>query len=172
LEVGNIENLVRPVVEKSGYELYDLEFGGRVLRVFIEKEGGVSLQDCVEVTKLLGPLLDVEDVIPGSYELEVSSPGLERVLRKPHHFERSIGSKLKVKTREPMSRWNSSQVEEDKYYLNRHKLTGELKAVEGDSILMTADQRDTRIPIAEIQKAQIIFENEKQPKKGKKPHGR
>ena len=72
LDIDKVESVIRPFIEKSGLSLYDIEFLGRILRVSIEKPGGVSLEDCVETSRLLNPLLDVEDLVPGGkYELEV-----------------------------------------------------------------------------------------------------
>ena len=169
MEVSRIENLIRPVVEGSGYELYDIELGGRILKIFIDKQGGVSLTDCVDVTKLLGPILDVEDVVPGGqYSLEVSSPGLERVLRKPQHYAAVVGKRLSVRTIGPLSQWNGA----DKFYEARKKITGDLKSFDGSTIVVLADGREAKIPIQSIQKAQVVFEVEVGQKKGNKPHGR
>ena len=94
--IQKIEILAGQVAEREGVRIYDLEFSGgtqgRVLRVFIDKEGGVSIEDCANVSRGLNLLLDVEDPIPGGkYSLEVSSPGMERILRKSWHFTGEIG---------------------------------------------------------------------------------
>ena len=166
--IQKVTDIVKPVIEGSGFKIYDLEMVGRYLRIYLQKEGGVSIDDCVEMTKLLGPLLDVEDVVPGnSYELEISSPGLERILKRPDHFKGAVGEKIWVKSLRPMSEWNGTDV----YYLKRHKLTGVLEAVESNAILVKADNRVTKIPIEEVAKAQVLFEVQKGEKKGKKSHG-
>lgn len=101
--VSTVRELLEPVLEDLGFECVDLEFKrepqGQVLRIFIDKPGGVTLDDCVSVSREVGSLLEVDDPIPGKYRLEVSSPGLDRPLKKPADFERFAGQKVKVKTR-------------------------------------------------------------------------
>src|SRR3954453_2234906 len=96
-------DLVREVVERvavsNGLEVVEVEFRGggksRMLRIFIDKPGGVTHQDCADLSRELGTILDVEEAIPGrSYVLEVSSPGLDRALRRPADFERFVGSRV------------------------------------------------------------------------------
>jgi ribosome maturation factor RimP len=110
----NNEELIRrgwrelePLLHDQGYELVELEvamFGGRrILRVFIDKEGGISLNDCQAVSQMLGPVLDSTDLMEGSsYTLEVSSPGFDRPVRKPGDFERFAGERIKIKTVMPV----------------------------------------------------------------------
>lgn len=105
--VEKVEKIANPIVEGEGLSIYDVEFKrepqGWVLRVFICRErGNVSIDDCVKVSRQLNVLLDVEDVIEHAYHLEVSSPGLTRSLKKIRHFEKSINSVVKIKTKEPI----------------------------------------------------------------------
>jgi len=99
--------LLEPLLEAQGYELVDMEyrqeFGRYILRLFIDKPGGVNLEDCVHLTGVIGPFLDVEDVVPQEYNLEVSSPGLNRPLTKPQHFAQVLGQKIRLKARKPLS---------------------------------------------------------------------
>jgi ribosome maturation factor RimP len=111
--LNQIRKMAEEVAAREGCYLYDLEMvgagGGRVLRVTIDREGdgGVSIVDCSNVSRGLNLLLDVEDVIPGGqYNLEVSSPGLERVLKEARHFQRAIGQKVSVKTFAPLLQFN------------------------------------------------------------------
>ena len=94
--------LLEPTVEGLGFELADLDvrLGGRngLVRVFIDKPDGISLEDCEAVSLAVSALLDVEDPVPGHYDLEVSSPGLNRKLTKPQHFERFRGEEVKVES--------------------------------------------------------------------------
>lgn len=94
--------MVLPVLAGYGLELADLELKGegrrQVLRIFIDKPGGVTLDDCAEVSRDVSALLEVEDPIEGAYTLEVSSPGLDRPLKKPRDFERHIGRLVRIKT--------------------------------------------------------------------------
>jgi len=101
-----VQRLILPLLESAGMELVDLEFKreGRdwFLRLFIDKDGGVTLDDCAEVSREVGSLLEVEDPIPSAYRLEVSSPGLDRPLKKPADFERFRGSLVKLRTYEKL----------------------------------------------------------------------
>lgn len=100
--VDELVDLVEPIVEDYGYELVDLEFKQEgpewFLRIFIDKEGGVGLDDCVTVSREVGAILEVEDLIDRAYRLEVSSPGMDRPLKRPEDFERFSGERVKVKT--------------------------------------------------------------------------
>lgn len=104
--IERVEELVVPILKSLGLFLWDIEFrkeGPRwLLRIYIDRESGVTLDDCEAVSKDLGVALDVEDIIPHSYTLEVSSPGLDRTLTKPEHFRRFIGNRVKVKTFKPV----------------------------------------------------------------------
>ena len=98
--------LLEPTIERLGYQLWDLEvkLGGKhgVLRVFIDKPDGIGLDDCEKVSLAVSALLDVEDPLPGHYDLEVSSPGLDRKLTKIEHFQRFEGETVKVQMRFPI----------------------------------------------------------------------
>ncbi len=103
---GKVKKLVEPIIQSLGYRLFDVELKserGWVLRVIIDKRGGVTIKDCEEVSRRIGPLLDVEDPIPFSYRLEISSPGLNRELEKPEHYDFFKGRLVKVFLREPVS---------------------------------------------------------------------
>jgi ribosome maturation factor RimP len=102
-----VETILGPLLDAEGFSLVDVEYkrerGGWVLRVFIDKEGGVTLDDCARVSREFGQLLDVEDIIPTSYQLEVSSPGLDRPLKKEEDFVKYSGRKVRIKTKEQVS---------------------------------------------------------------------
>jgi len=99
-------DLLEPALEGLGYELVDLEYRreerGWVVRLFVDSEAGVNLDDCVKVSREVGVLLEVEDPVPQAYNLEVSSPGMDRILKKPRDFERFVGQQVKLKTFESM----------------------------------------------------------------------
>ncbi len=101
--IESVREILNPLLLEGGLELVDLEYRregrGRVLRIYIDKEGGVTVDDCAKLSRELGILLDVHDVIPGSYNLEVSSPGLTRALKRPRDFERFRGKMVKIKTK-------------------------------------------------------------------------
>ena len=105
--VATVEALLAATVEAQGVELYDLEFiteyGRKVLRLYIDKEGGVDLNDCERVSRAVEPALDAHDPIPHAYVLEVSSPGIERKLVKASHYLRHIGEVVEVKLHKPLA---------------------------------------------------------------------
>ncbi len=108
IDLEHVREVAQRVTASSGLELVDLEFRGaggkaRMLRLFIDKPGGVTHADCEAVSREVGTILDVEDAVPGgSYTLEVSSPGLDRKLTEPEDFGRFVGSRVKLTTREPI----------------------------------------------------------------------
>jgi ribosome maturation factor RimP len=104
---SQIERILDPILASLGLTLWDLEFkkdGPRwLLRVYIDRDGGgVTLNDCEAVSRDLGMALDVEDIITHAYTLEVSSPGLDRSLTKPEHYGKCVGSRIRIKTFEPV----------------------------------------------------------------------
>jgi ribosome maturation factor RimP len=108
LDMEHVRGVVERVAASRGLEVVDVEFRGggksRMLRVFIDKPGGVSHEDCANVSHEVGTILDVEDAVPGgSYLLEISSPGLDRKLVRPADYQRFTGSVVKVTTREPVA---------------------------------------------------------------------
>jgi len=105
--VDRVKELLLPILEEGGFELVDVEFVrepvGWVLRIYADRpEGGITISDCQWISERIGTLLDVEDLIPHAYNLEVSSPGLDRPLRTQRDFERHVGIVVKIKTHEPM----------------------------------------------------------------------
>jgi len=145
-----IGSIVEPALEAEGYILVDLEFRreGRawILRLFIDKpEGGITLEDCQKASILLSPLLDVEDVIEGRYYMEVSSPGINRRIRKKADFERFAGTKVKIQLRSPID--------------GRKKITGIIEGVEGDKVFIRNENAGasklSRVPLAVIARANL-----------------
>ena len=105
--VDRVKELLLPILEEGGFELVDVEFVrepvGWVLRIYADRpEGGITISDCQWISERIGTLLDVEDLIPHAYNLEVSSPGLDRPLKTRRDFERHVGIVVKIKTHEPM----------------------------------------------------------------------
>jgi ribosome maturation factor RimP len=168
-DIKKIETVVRPLIEGSGFSLYDLEFQGRTLKVFIEKPGGVTIEDCVETSRLLNPVLDVEDVIPGgSYELEVSSPGLDRELRRYEHFAQVLGQIIHIQTLDIIAEWNNTDMAGDTFFEKRKKFKGQLKNLNEKDLEILCEGRSVIVPLDKISRAYVDFELVKQPKKGKK----
>jgi ribosome maturation factor RimP len=144
-----IAALAEQAAASMGMELVLVEVrgdGGKaVVRVFMDKPGGISLNDCERFSKRFSVLLDVEDVIPFSYTLEVSSPGLDRPLAKEEHFLRFAGKNARVRTRLPIN--------------GQRNFTGKIIGmVEGRLLLETAPARQVDIALSEIEKANLVIE--------------
>ncbi|MDU0458690.1 MAG: ribosome maturation factor RimP [Geobacteraceae bacterium] len=149
-----VKGIAMPILESMGLELVDIEFGkvGRdaVLRLFIDKEGGVMLDDCADVSRELSMILDVEDVITCNYTLEVSSPGLDRPLKKPSDYERFSGRLIKVRTYEPL---------QDDRGNKRKTFLGKLEGLFDGVIRMTLTEgQSASIPLDRVAKANLEFE--------------
>ncbi len=154
-----IQKIASEVSLREGCELYDLEMIGagnaRVLRVYIDKATGVGIEDCSNVSKGMNLLLDVEDVIPGGmYNLEVSSPGLDRVLKSKMHFEKAVGKKVFIQLTQNLGTLGAV----DKGIISMKKFDNILDAVEGDDLLFTIRTEKIKIPISIIEKAKLVFE--------------
>jgi ribosome maturation factor RimP len=153
-DIDQVRAVAQRVTDSLGLELWDLEFHGggkgRMLRIFIDKPEGVTHEDCANVSREVGTILDVEDPIPGSYTLEVSSPGLDRKLRNLADFERYTGSKVKLLTRE--------LVENQKHFEGRLKLVhdGAVTLEIGGS--KKHEPRTVEIPLAQVEKANLVPE--------------
>ena len=104
---ATIEEIVQPIVDAKNFEIVDIEYvkeaGEYYLRIYLEKEGGITLDDCAEVSRELNPILDEKDPIKDNYFLEVSSPGLDRPLKKDKDFERYKGRDVEIKLYKPMN---------------------------------------------------------------------
>lgn len=149
-----VTELAQPILASLGLELVDLEFktAGRshVLCLYIDKPGGVSLDDCAEVSRELSLILDVEDCISGRYTLEVSSPGLERPLKRLEDFVRFSGRLAQIKTAELL---------QDEQGNKRKTFLGTLQGVEGELVLLQLKEgQQARIPLDKIAKAHLAFE--------------
>ena len=100
--IYSVREILDPLLLGYGFELVDIEYRregrGWVLRIYIDKDGGVSVEDCARISRELGTLLDLNDIIPGTYNLEISSPGLTRTIKKVRDFERFKGKLVKIKT--------------------------------------------------------------------------
>jgi ribosome maturation factor RimP len=157
LDTASVEERVREVAARAaserGLELVHVEFAGTgrtaALRIFIDKPGGVTHEDCSEVSTHVGTVLDVEDIVPGSYTLEVSSPGLERGLYSREDFERFAGSKARVKTRAAVN--------------GQRNFRGRIVAVEGGEVVF--DDRTTgrvQFPADSVVKANLEVDIEEE----------
>ncbi len=152
--VERVAALAEPLAVSLGYELVDVEYareGSRwVLRLFIDKPGGVSLEDCTAFSHAIGPQLDVEDVGEVGYALEVSSPGLDRPLRKPRDFERFAGQKARVRTFAPLRAAEALG--------ERKSFSGTLLGFSNGRIELEVEGTRCEIPIERVAKANLIYD--------------
>ncbi|MBW1935007.1 MAG: ribosome maturation factor RimP [Deltaproteobacteria bacterium] len=143
-----VTNLVENILEELGYELVDVEYltshGRWVLRLYIDKEGGVTVDDCATVSAEIGDLIDVKDIIPHHYVFEVSSPGLNRPLRKSKDFVRVLGKKIKVKMVSPVE--------------GRRNFVGHLRSFENGILRVETENRVVALRLDDVEKANLIYE--------------
>ncbi len=143
-----VEELAETLVVSEGMELVDLEYrrqGPRwMLRLFIDKEGGVTIDDCAKISKEFGDLLDVKDIIPQTYVLEVSSPGLNRPLRKKEDFSRFAGRKVQLRLVTPME--------------GRKKIVGNLVGIENETVIVAAPEGRCLVTLKDIDRANLVYE--------------
>lgn len=148
VDVKQLEAVVAPVVTGQGYELVDVEWkneSGWVLRVFLDQPGGVTLDDCASVSRELSAVLDVADVIHVAYSLEVSSPGLNRPLKKEADFARFVGKKAKIRTRHPVGE-------------SRRNFSGTLVGVAGGKVKIDVGDQICEVPVDDVEKANLVYE--------------
>ena len=140
-----IEALLEPTVEALGFELWGLEYlsQGRhtILRLYIDSENGVTVDDCAEVSRHVAGVLDVEDPITGEYTLEVSSPGVDRLLFRLDHYPTYVGEWIELRLRTPFE--------------GRRKFKGTLKGIEGEDVVVQVDDHEFLLPHSAIEKAQV-----------------
>ncbi len=145
--VDKIWALCEPAVRELGLELVEVEHvrspGGQIVRLYVDREGGVTVTDCATVSREMGHLLDAEDLVHGRYFLEVSSPGIDRVLRKPEHFERFRGRAVRVRTNAPLG--------------GRRKFSGTISSCSSDTLCIVEGESDRvlEIPLELLEKANL-----------------
>jgi ribosome maturation factor RimP len=138
-------DLLEGPVSALGYELVDLDIrvgANGLLRLFIDTESGVTLDDCEKVSRQISALLDVEDPIPGRYALEVSSPGVDRRLRTRGHFERHVNEEVKIQLARPQE--------------GRRRFRGKVAAVDEQSVSVVVDGEQWRLPLENIATATLV----------------
>ncbi len=142
---------IEPFLDEEQVELDDLELSGRTLRVVVDSEDGIDLDHIAEVSRAVSRLLDdSEDLVPDSYNLEVTSPGLERSLRRPRHFEKAVGRAVRIKT------------------TGGETVRGLLTEVGGEGFVVAGDPDEVRIAYSEVAKARTVFVFPSKSKPGKK----
>jgi len=162
--VERVHPLVAPILADLGLDLYDLEHAGGILKVVVDRAGGVDLEEIALATRLISRELDHSDPIPGRYTLEVGSPGLERVLRTPEHFRRAVGTKVNVRT--------LSHVPGDR------RFQGLLLAADEHQLTVRIDEagpqlgEERTLALADVERARTVFEWGGAPKPGKPGAGK
>jgi ribosome maturation factor RimP len=140
-----VREVIEPILQSQGFELVDLEYQresrGWVLRIYLDREGGITLDDCTGVSHEVGAVLEVKDVIPNAYVLEVSSPGLTRPLKKPEDFNRFQNRLVKIKLYKPLD--------------GRRNFKGTLLGLEVETVRVEADGQVFEIPLQSIAKANL-----------------
>ena len=143
-----LDNLVKNTVEGLGYQVWGYEYRphseSALLRIFIEKEGGISIEDCANVSRQLGAVLDVENIIPVAYVLEVSSPGMDRVLFTPEQYQDYIGEKIKLRTHTPIE--------------ERRNFKGYLIKTSDSIVTIKVDNQEFEIPFESIDRARLVLD--------------
>ncbi|MGQ9694295.1 MAG: ribosome maturation factor RimP [Thermodesulfobacteriota bacterium] len=144
--IEEVRQLAEPMLRAQGFELVDVEYQrerqGWVLRIYIDRQGGVNIENCAEVNRELGTILDVHDIIPNPYTLEVSSPGLTRPLKKLDDFSRYQGRLIKVKTWQPIGK-------------RGRIFKGRLMGIDGEKIIVKVDNEVIEIHFPSIAKANL-----------------
>ena len=148
--LDEVRDLAEAVARRRSLKLWDVEFGGRpgssIVRVFVHGEEGVDLDTVAKISEEISRALDLKDPIPGRYTLEVSTPGLERNLRTPDHFSRSVGDRVVVKTREIVAG-------------NSHRLEGTIRDAGSDAVVLhLEDEQAVEVPYTQVKSARTVFE--------------
>lgn len=145
---NRLNEIVKNTVEGLGFELWGYEYRphteSALLRIFIEKDGGISIEDCSKVSRQIGAVLDVENIIPVAYILEVSSPGMDRVLFTPEQYQDYIGDTLKIRTRTPIS--------------ERRNFKGSLVETSETIVTIKVDNQEFEIPFESIDRARLVLD--------------
>ncbi len=146
LQLGD---MLEPGITSMGYELVGVEFqtggkGGGLLRVYIDSEAGITAEDCQKVSYQVSGVLDVEDPIPGHFTLEISSPGLDRMLFRKQDFERFAGQLIKLRTAYPIE--------------GQRKFKGRLLGLQGENVVFEQDDMEISLPFDQIEQARLVPE--------------
>ncbi len=154
---AQLEALIQPLVESQGAELVELIYaqskkGRGTLRLFVDRPGGITIEEITRISRMVGGLLEVHDVIPGSYTLEVSSPGLTRALKTLRDYERYVGRLVRVTTRAP---WEGRQVH-----------SGILQGLKDDQVCLKEDDRVVCIPLSNVARARLDIDLKNLSKEG------
>ena len=145
---GTVRDLVAPVADEFGFMLWDVEYvkegADMILRITIDKPEGIDIEDCEKMARAIDPIIDEADPIEVSYKMEVSSPGIERALTRPEHFEACMGEKIEVKLYAPMD--------------GKKQIVGILTAADEKSITVTVDEADIVLEKSAVPKVSTAFD--------------
>lgn len=145
---GTVRDLVAPVADELGYMLWDVEYvkegADMILRITIDKPEGIDIEDCEKMSRAIDPIIDEADPIEVSYKMEVSSPGIERALSRPEHFEACIGEKVEVKLYAPVN--------------GKKQLVGILVAHDEKTITVSCEENDTVLEKSAVAKVSTVFD--------------
>jgi len=140
----DVRALVTPLADEAGAHVYDVTFTGGKLVVALSRDGGIDLETLTEVTRRLNVLLDEQDVVGGSYTLEVSSPGLERTLRTPEHFEGAVGAEVTIRTKPDVD--------------GERRIRGTVRSVAGDEVTVALEGGGERtVRVDDVERARTVF---------------
>lgn len=146
---GTVRDLITPIADELGYMIWDVEYvkegADMILRITIDSDNGIDLEDCEKMSRAIDPVIDEADPIEDSYRMEVSSPGVERILSRPEHFEKSLGEKVEIKLYAPMN--------------GQKQYVGVLLACDAKSITLSCSEgEETVIEKSAVAKASTVFE--------------
>ena len=145
---GTVRELVSPVADSLGYMLWDVEYvkegADMILRITIDKPEGIDIEDCEKMSRAIDPIIDEADPIEVSYKMEVSSPGIERALTRPEHFECCMGEKIEVKLYAPID--------------GKKQIIGILSAADDKTVTVTVDGADVVLEKSAVAKVSTVFD--------------
>ena len=148
--VREISQLIEPILDEMEVELVDIEYlsyhGKWIVRIYVDKEGGITVDDCARVSREIDEIIDIKDIIHHAYVLEVSSPGLNRPLKKEKDFQRAIGKKIKARISVPLK--------------GRRHFTGYLKDFRNGTLYLEVEDRLVSLSRRDVEKANLVYEFE------------
>lgn len=148
--IREISQLIEPILDEMDVELVDIEYlsyhGRWIVRIYVDKEGGITVDDCARVSREIDEIIDIKDVIPHAYVLEVSSPGLNRPLKKDKDFQRAVGKKIKARISVPLK--------------GRRHFTGYLKDFRNGTLYLEVEDNPVSLSLRDVEKANLVYEFE------------
>jgi ribosome maturation factor RimP len=147
---GKLTQIIEPIVDEMKFELVDVEYlsehGRWVLRIYLDKEGGITLDECARVSREVGDLIDVKDIVEHKYVLEVSSPGLNRPLKREKDFQRAVGKKIKIKMVIPVE--------------GRRHFAGYLRKFQEGTLYLEVENNLVPLSLRDVKRSKVVYEFE------------